>query len=227
MDPGDSRIVMGWGLALSNLKRYEEAIEKYRKATEIDPKNADAFFFWGLTLYSLKRFEDTLDKFQKVTEIDPKYAGAFFNWGLALDNLRRYDEAVEMYEKAGQIDPDDPYSFHSIAALLFKFGRYKEGWKAWEKAVKVYRRAREKKTELSSTADFWGNYGDVLFSVFGQLDEAERTYKEGLSIDPHHTGALASLCELYLERAADDSEQKECSLSASDGVTPKSGGSAH
>ena len=208
IDPVYADAFCNWGLALYSLERYDEAIEKYRKATEIDPVYADAFCNWGLALYSLKRCDEAIEKYRKTTEIKPDHADAFYNWGLALDCLKCYSEAIEKYTKATENNPTDPYPHHNIADLLFRSGMYKEGRRAWEKTIGVYRQAQEKKTESSSTAAFYQYYGDVLFSVFGQLDEAERIYKKGLSIDPSHTGVLGSLCGLYLERAGENPEQR-------------------
>ena len=44
------------GAALFNLKRYDEAIETYRKATVADDKFAFAYNNWGLALAAQKKY---------------------------------------------------------------------------------------------------------------------------------------------------------------------------
>ncbi len=73
----------------------------------------------------------------------------------------------------------------------------------------MYRRARKKQTPLSHTADFCQYYGDMMREVFERLDEAEALYREGLTLDPAHTGILMGLVELYLAKA--NQEPDECS----------------
>ena len=49
-------------MALDNLKRYEEAIEKYKMATEVNSNYAYAFNNWGATLDHLGRYEEAIEK---------------------------------------------------------------------------------------------------------------------------------------------------------------------
>ncbi len=46
---------------LSELKRYEEAIEAYEKAIEINPQYTDAWYNKGFCLSELKRYEEAIE----------------------------------------------------------------------------------------------------------------------------------------------------------------------
>src|SRR3954447_34106 len=46
-----------WGAALRDLKRPEEAIEKFQKAIDVDPKFTYPYYNWGRALRDLKRPE--------------------------------------------------------------------------------------------------------------------------------------------------------------------------
>ena len=58
-----------WGVALANLKRLEEAIEKYKKATDLQPNYAKAYNNWGKALEKLGRNEEAQEKFKKAEEL--------------------------------------------------------------------------------------------------------------------------------------------------------------
>ncbi|WP_291325725.1 hypothetical protein [Desulfovibrio sp. UCD-KL4C] len=70
------------------------AEEQYKKATEIDEKNSNAWNNWGILI--AKKYEKTTeeqkealfiqaqDKFKKATEIDEKNSNAWNNWGKLL-----------------------------------------------------------------------------------------------------------------------------------------------
>ena len=49
-------------------------------------------------------------------------------------------------------------------------------------------------------ADYFHYYGSAVHENIGETEKAEQIFREGLTIDPEHTGILASLMGLYLER---------------------------
>jgi len=104
-----------WGTALENLGKHEEAIEKYRKAAEINPKDGTIYSNWGSVLGNIDKNEEAIDKYRKATEINPGYATAYYNWGNALNNLGRYEEAKEKYRKARDLFKEQGHP-HYIAA---------------------------------------------------------------------------------------------------------------
>ena len=54
------------GFALYELGRYEEAIECYDKAIELDPDYADAWKHKGDALYELGRYEEAIECYDKA-----------------------------------------------------------------------------------------------------------------------------------------------------------------
>jgi tetratricopeptide (TPR) repeat protein len=50
VDPKYAYAYNYWGLALADQNKPEEAIDKYRKAIELDPENYYAYNYWGLAL---------------------------------------------------------------------------------------------------------------------------------------------------------------------------------
>jgi tetratricopeptide (TPR) repeat protein len=57
-----------WGKALALLGLQELALEKYEKATEIDPYDADVYDAWGQALKSLGRFADAAEVYRRASE---------------------------------------------------------------------------------------------------------------------------------------------------------------
>lgn len=79
---------------------YDQAEEKHRRATEMDPKNASIWFSWGFLLAERakdsKEATDTErlrlkaeEKYRRATEMDPKYVLAWSSWGLLLINCAK------------------------------------------------------------------------------------------------------------------------------------------
>jgi len=197
-----------WGNVLVTLERYDEAIEKYEKATQIDKHYARAYVNWGNVLVTLERYDEAIEKYEKATQIKGDYAEAYLKWGNTLISLKRYEEAVEKCQKTRELDPYNPYPVHIMANLFDLRGMYQESWETWESARHVYQRAHKKQTDLSRTASFCRNYGNVLRGVFERLEEAETVYNEGLKLDPTDAGILAGLVELHLAKADKDPAQR-------------------
>ena len=61
----------GLGLLLKSQKRYDEAIETFRKAMEVDQYNGLAYLNLASLLIYLKRFEDAEEVYKKAMKIVP------------------------------------------------------------------------------------------------------------------------------------------------------------
>ena len=107
------------GSALTNLKRYEEAMNCYDKALKTRLTHAIVpIWSWhgkGKVLKDLGRLEEALTSFDKALELNPEGAKAFHvgvwsDKGDTLRNLGRYEEAIGCYEKALEINPQSFFS---------------------------------------------------------------------------------------------------------------------
>jgi tetratricopeptide (TPR) repeat protein len=62
------------GLALYNLRKYNEAMESYDRAIKIDPNNAYAWYNKGNALYALGEYNEAMESYDRAIKIDPNYA---------------------------------------------------------------------------------------------------------------------------------------------------------
>ncbi|GIU71488.1 MAG: hypothetical protein KatS3mg003_0967 [Candidatus Nitrosocaldaceae archaeon] len=126
------------GYALTKLQRYEEAIEAYNKALEINPNYAEAWNNKGYALAKLQRYEEAIEAYNKALEINPNYAEAWNNKGYALDELQRYEEAIEAYNKALEINPNYAEAWNNKGIALDELQRYEEAIEAYNKARIIF-----------------------------------------------------------------------------------------
>ncbi len=128
-------------------KLYELAIEKFNKATELNPDFAEAYNNWGFGLSGLaglrtgqdaeSLYKESLEKYKKATELNPDYADAYYNWGLGLSKLAGlktgqeaeslYLEAIEKLKKATELNPDYADAYYNWGAVLLNLAKLKEG----------------------------------------------------------------------------------------------------
>lgn len=93
------------GMDLTDVGMYEEALEAYDRALELNPNDAIAWNNKGLTLASMERDEVAVECYDKAIENDPNYADAWFNKAMTLEDLGRSGEAEECFVKAEELDP--------------------------------------------------------------------------------------------------------------------------
>jgi len=65
--------------AYSNLNKYQEAINVYKQAIEINPDNSETYYNMGVALANLSEYEEVIDAFQKAIEINPDDSEAYLN----------------------------------------------------------------------------------------------------------------------------------------------------
>ncbi len=61
-----------WAECLSLQYKYPEAIKRYQRAIQINPKHFKAFNGWGVCLLKMGKYDDAKQKFNRALEISPK-----------------------------------------------------------------------------------------------------------------------------------------------------------
>jgi tetratricopeptide (TPR) repeat protein len=87
------------GIAHHYLQQYDEAINCFDKAIELDPNFYKAFHNKGLSLRNIGNYHEALRSIEKSITIKPQYYLAWNSKGLVLNDLRQYDKAIECFDK--------------------------------------------------------------------------------------------------------------------------------
>ena len=90
--------------ALAELKRYEEAVDKYNRAVELEAGYAWTWKNRGDALCELKRYEEAIDSYDRVVELEPDCSWTWKNRGDVLTELGRHEEAIASCERAEAIE---------------------------------------------------------------------------------------------------------------------------
>jgi tetratricopeptide (TPR) repeat protein len=124
------------GLKFVDMTRYNEAIDCFDRAIDLDPNNEQALFARGSTLLVVGRFEDAYRDLNRALAIDPADAGAYYVRGLVYEQANNYENAAADYTTALTIDPRN-------GDYLFRRGlAYREMGKT-DEAISDFRRACE------------------------------------------------------------------------------------
>lgn len=139
-----------------------ESEADFRKAIELNPENALAFYKLGLLLtQDPARLSEAETAYHKAIELEPN--NAQYNYRLALllhENLHRLGEAETAYRQAIALAPDDPFFYSGLISLLVQQSRQAEA-----RPFIVKMRA------MLSTAENW--YGlATLDAILGNTEAA-------------------------------------------------------
>jgi tetratricopeptide (TPR) repeat protein len=110
----------------------QHSLEYYRRANQIDPRNADYAVGYGAALVQLRQFEQAASILQRVVELSPEHYEAHANLAAALYELKLYKQAVVEYKWIGQARPRLAIVQFFIGTAHDRLGEYEEALAAYE-----------------------------------------------------------------------------------------------
>ncbi len=171
------------GAALQSIGRFEEAVDCYNQAIQINPDYADAYGNRGNALKELGQLDEAIKSYNKVIQLNPNYAEAYGNRGNALNELGQSDEAIKNYKKAIQLKPDYADAYNNLGGALKQLGQLDE-------AIKNYKKAIQLKPDYVNS---YINLG-VALQDQGQLDKAVEIYNKAIQLNPNDADAHSNRC---------------------------------
>jgi len=93
-------------LALVAQGRFDEAIENYYKAIQINPDYPDAQYNLGIALAAKGRSDEAIENYRNAIQINPNNCEALDNLGMVLTARGQFDEAIGDFRQAIQINSD-------------------------------------------------------------------------------------------------------------------------
>jgi tetratricopeptide (TPR) repeat protein len=95
---------IGWGYY--NKGEYEEALENFKKAVELNPRYSRAYYDMGLTMEEMNRIKDSIVAYKEAIKVSPDYLDAHYSLGLALLKNKENRRALKAFEKVVEIAPE-------------------------------------------------------------------------------------------------------------------------
>jgi tetratricopeptide (TPR) repeat protein len=108
-NPRDVESLIELGFLYFEQQNFEEAVNWYGRALEVDPNDVGVRTDMGTAMFNLGRVDDSIAEFRKSLQVDPTHPQALFNLGVVL--LEAKDDkagALENFEKLIAAHPDFP-----------------------------------------------------------------------------------------------------------------------
>ena len=166
------------GGLLESEKLYNDSLDCYQKALELDQGNASTFVGLGVALGHLERYEEALESLLKALDLAPKSVDAWVNRGGALRTLERYEEALESFQKALDLDTESVDAWVNRGNTLYNLERYEEALESYQKALDL----------APESVDAWVNRGAVFLDL-ERYEKALESCQKALDLAPKSVDA--------------------------------------
>ena len=200
--PNDERAHFNLGGYYFGQQDMPQAIEHYKKATELAPTYSTAFNILGYAYRQNADYANSEQAFKKYIDLIPNDPNPYDSYAELLLKMGRFDEAITQYRKALTIDSNFINSHQGIAAALMYQGKPDEANAELQKITDKARSDAERRTALFAMT--------VVHIDSGKTDKAleavEQQYTLGEKTNdlPAMTGDLQLKGNIMLETGKPD-----------------------
>ncbi|MFQ5482334.1 MAG: tetratricopeptide repeat protein, partial [Nitrospinaceae bacterium] len=162
-------------VTLGKLKRWEESMVHFGKATALLPRFGPAHLALGRTYIQQGRYDEAIKKFRETIEMDPHLqVEALHNLAQAHSKKGANRKALKYFQEAIQADPRAALIHQDFGAFHYKQGKL-------EAAVESFHNALKMSPKL--TADTWFKLGLALARL-NRTQEAEEPLRQAYELTP-------------------------------------------
>jgi len=205
--------------------KYEEAIEHFKNAVQLDPSLLNARLYLA-TAYMQQyipgadspennRFaEQAIDEFQKVLDSNPpKEQNILALKGIAslYFNMKKMDEAKKYHEQVAALDPNDPEVYYSIAVI--------DWTQAYQPRLEARAKLGLKPTDTTIDKKTCAELKKAIDANQAVVEDGIAKLNKAIELRPDYDDAMAYLNLMYRERAdleCDNPDARKADLKTAD-----------
>ncbi len=126
------------GVRLYDQGRYEEAIQKYNRALEIDPGLTAVLYERGMTYLVLKNYDKCMEDARAGQKASASQRASFFLLeGLCYSQQGIYEKAVETFNRGLKEYPGDEQLHFNLAVSLSRAGKFQEARSQYKEVLRI------------------------------------------------------------------------------------------
>jgi len=160
----DERALFNLGGYYFGQQEYEQAIARYKTATEIAPDYSPAYNILGYAYRQQGNYQEAEQAFRKYIELIPNDPNPYDSYAELLLKMGRFDDSIAQYKKALSMDSHFVPSHFGIAADLMYQGKHDDASAELQKMATQARNDGELRTAYFGLA--------VVAVDSGKLDRA-------------------------------------------------------
>jgi eukaryotic-like serine/threonine-protein kinase len=192
------------GLVDAGTGKYEDAVNDYQKAIELEPTNEKGYVGLASADSKLNRLNDAENAYRQAIAANPNSSFVYQQLGIFYLQQANYARAAELFRQAIQLAPESYRDYANLGAAYVYLGDYTAASQALEQSLK-----------LRPTAAGYSNLGTVYYQA-RRFQDAARNYQAALKLtpqDPDLWGDLASAQHFSGQQSgARDAYEKQLAL---------------
>jgi len=150
LDPNMMRAYNNLGLCYDALGQFEEAIQSFTRAIELNrmQKQPSAWppLNLAVSLISLNRLDEAVTKLQEALSYNRKFPQAHYELGLVLEKERKFEEAIAPLQRAIELDPLYAEPHYTLGRIYQRQGKKEEA----QEEIEKFKKLRAKPSALQS-----------------------------------------------------------------------------
>ena len=152
LDPNMMRAYNNLGLCYDSLGQFDEAIQSFSRAIELNRKQKQPSAWpplnLAVSLISLNRLEEAVVRLHEALSYDPKFPQAHYELGLVLEKERKLEEAIAPLQRAIELDPLYPEPHYTLGRIYQRQGKREEA----QEQIEEFKKLRKEPSSLQSPA---------------------------------------------------------------------------
>lgn len=173
------------GETFAESKSYQDAIENFTKALELEPNNADAFAARAKAYVNITELNKALLDYERASILDPKSEEYTLKLTEISYTLNQYESSVKYADKTLLLDKKSLPAFHYKVMSLHAMSRFDEALETANKAL-----------EVKKNYQAYFDKATVLYASQKYVD-AQNYYQLAIGMDPKNIEGYLGLANTY------------------------------
>lgn len=186
--PSDERAHFNLGGYYFGQQEFAQAIEHYKKATEIAPNYSPAYNILGYSYRQQGDYANSEQAFKKYIELIPNDPNPYDSYAELLLKMGKFDDSIAQYRKALSVDPHFVASHFGISADLTYMGKPQEANAELQKIIDQARSDGDTRLALFGMA--------VVAADSGKFDQAVQEIDKEYAVAEKKNDAAAMAADL-------------------------------
>ena len=188
-----------YGFIFLNLKKYDKAINVWKKAIKINPEFVEGLNNLGNAFLKIKKFDEAIEYLNDALKLKPDFFETYYTLSEVFFHKAMYEASLKNLDKALNLKPDHLPTINNKIKLLLKMRKKEDALKFLDKVIPYH----PKNSEL------YNEKAEIL-SDLGMNSRSLNTYKTILMIDPNYPFVLGKVVDDKLKNCDWNGLDKDC-----------------
>ena len=152
LDPHMMRAYNNLGLCFDSLGQFDEAIQNFTRAIELNRRQEQPSAWpplnLAVSLISLNRLDEAVARLHEALSYNPKFPQAHYQLGLVLEKQRKFEEAIAPLQRAIELDPLYPEPHYTLGRIYQRLGKREEA----QEQIEEFKKLRQEPSPIQSPA---------------------------------------------------------------------------